>query len=101
MEERLNRREVLVLLALTGVLAYTTFQWGGGVRTGRYEYLLVLGLLAMMLSLGRSRDEGAFRLHLADWERAAKNNDRTAVFETLSDIRIGYRLQRDLPLVAV
>jgi O-antigen ligase len=55
MEERPNRREGLVLLGLTGVLAYTTFQWGGVVRTGRYEYLLVLGLLAIMSSLGRSR----------------------------------------------
>ena len=55
--ERLNRRAVLVLLVLAGVLAYTTFQWGGVVRTGRYQYLLVLGLLAILLSLGRSRDE--------------------------------------------
>ena len=55
--ERLNRRAVLVLLALAGVLAYTTFQWGGVVRTGRYQYLLLLGLLAMLLSLGRSQDE--------------------------------------------
>ena len=56
-EERLNRQAVLVLLVLAGVLAYTTFQWGGVVRTGRYQYLLVLGLLAMLLSLGRSREE--------------------------------------------
>jgi len=56
-QEHLSRRAVLTLLALAGVLAYTAFQWGGVVRTGRYEYLLVLGLLAMMLSLGRSRDE--------------------------------------------
>ena len=55
--ERLNRRAVLVLLMLAGVFAYTTFQWGGVVRTGRYQYLLVLGLLAMLLSLSRSRDE--------------------------------------------
>ena len=54
--ERFNRRAVLVLLALAGVLAYTTFQWGGVVRTGRYQYLLALGLLAILLSLGRSRD---------------------------------------------
>jgi O-antigen ligase len=54
--ERLNRRAVLVLIVLAGVLAYTTFQWGGVVRTGRYQYLLVLGLLAMLLSLGRSLD---------------------------------------------
>jgi putative inorganic carbon (hco3(-)) transporter len=56
-KERLNRQAVLVLLVLAGVLAYTTFQWGGVVRTGRYQYLLVLGLLAMLLSLGRSQDE--------------------------------------------
>jgi O-antigen ligase len=55
-KERLNRRAVLVLLVLAGVLAYTTFQWGGVVRTGRYQYLLVLGLLAMWLGLGRSLD---------------------------------------------
>jgi hypothetical protein len=42
---------------LAGVLGYMTFQWGGVVRTGRYQYLLVLGLLAMLLSLGRSQDE--------------------------------------------
>jgi putative inorganic carbon (HCO3(-)) transporter len=55
--ERSNRPVILVLLASAGVLAYTTFQWGGVVRTGRYQYLLVLGLLAMWLSLSRSRDE--------------------------------------------
>ncbi len=54
---RSRQRAALVLLVLAGVLAYTTFQWGGVVRTGRYEYLLVLGLLATLLSLGRSRDE--------------------------------------------
>ena len=56
-KERLNRQAVLVLLVLAGVLAYTTFQWGGVVRTGRYQYLLALGLLAMLLSLSRSPDE--------------------------------------------
>jgi putative inorganic carbon (HCO3(-)) transporter len=55
-KKRLNRQAVLVLLVLAWVLAYTTFQWGGVVRTGRYQYLLVLGLLAMLLSLGRSLD---------------------------------------------
>jgi len=53
-KERLNRRAILVLLVMAGVLAYTTFQWGGVVRTGRYQYLLVLGLLAILLSLSRS-----------------------------------------------
>jgi hypothetical protein len=47
------------LAALGGVLAYVAFQWGGVVRTGRYEYLLLLGLLAMSLSLGRARDQWA------------------------------------------
>jgi O-antigen ligase len=56
-KECLNRQAILVLLVLAGVLAYTTFQWGGVVRTGRYEYLLVLGMLAMLLSLVRSPDE--------------------------------------------
>ena len=44
------------LAVLGGVLAYIAFEWAGVVRTGRYEYLLALGLLAMGLSLGRSRD---------------------------------------------
>ncbi len=52
----LKRQAVLALLVLAGVLAYTAFQWGGVVRTGRYQYLLVLGLLAILLSLGRSLD---------------------------------------------
>ena len=47
------------LTTLGGVLAYVAFEWGGAVRTGRYEYLLLLGLLAMILSLGRARDEWA------------------------------------------
>jgi hypothetical protein len=54
---RINRKIVLVLLGLTGVLVYATFQWGGVVRTGRYQYLLVLGLLAMILSSVRSQDD--------------------------------------------
>jgi putative inorganic carbon (HCO3(-)) transporter len=56
-EGRLNWRACLVVVTLAGVLAYTAFEWGGIVRTGRYQYLLVLGLLAMLLSLGRSREE--------------------------------------------
>jgi O-antigen ligase len=47
------------LAALGGVLAYAAFQWGGVVRTDQYEYLLVLGLLAIVLSLGRARDRWA------------------------------------------
>jgi hypothetical protein len=56
-KERMNRHAILVLLVLAGVLAYTTFQWGGVVRTGRYQYLLALGLLAMLLSLDRSQNQ--------------------------------------------
>lgn len=58
-KQRSNPRTVLLLMVLAGVLAYTTFQWGGVVRTGRYQYLLVLGLLAMLMSLGLSRDAWA------------------------------------------
>ena len=47
------------LITLGGVLAYVALQWGGVVRTDQYEYLLVLGLLAMILSLGRARGEWA------------------------------------------
>ena len=47
------------LAALGAVLACVAFQWGGVIRTGRYEYLLLLGLLAMILSLVRARDEWA------------------------------------------
>jgi O-antigen ligase len=60
-----------VLAALGGVLAYVAFQWGGVVRAGRYEYLLLLGLLAMILSFGRARKDwsslpgGALRWALA------------------------------------
>lgn len=52
-----NRWPALVLFALGGVLAYAAFQWGGVVRTGRYEYLLVIGVVAIVWCLGRSRDE--------------------------------------------
>lgn len=48
---------VLALAVLTGVLVYTTFQWGGIVRTGRYGYLLALGLLAAVWSFFRARIE--------------------------------------------
>ncbi len=47
------------LAALGAVLAYAVFEWGGVVRTGQYHYLLVLGLLAVVLSLARPRDEWA------------------------------------------
>jgi hypothetical protein len=41
------------------VLAYAVFQWGGVVRSDQYQYLLVLGLLAMALSLARARNPWA------------------------------------------
>jgi len=67
-EKRLNRQAVLMLLVLAGVLAYTTFQWGGVVRTGRYQYLLILGLLAMLLSFDRSREEWSpFPIRVLRW----------------------------------
>lgn len=46
---------LLALAVLSGVLVYTTSQWGGVVTTGRYGYLLVLGLLAAVWSLFRRR----------------------------------------------
>jgi len=47
------------LITLGGVVGYAAFQWGGVLRTNQHEYLLALGLLAIVLSLGRSRDEWA------------------------------------------
>jgi len=47
------------LITLGGVLAYVAFEWGGAVRTGRYEYLLLLGSLAIILSLGHPRHQWA------------------------------------------
>ena len=47
------------LATLGGVIAYVAFEWGGVVRAGRYEYLLALGVLAIVLTLGRSREAWA------------------------------------------
>jgi O-antigen ligase len=55
--QRFARWAVAVLLVLAGVLAYMTLQWGGVVRTGRYQCLLVLGVLAVFFSLSNSREE--------------------------------------------
>jgi O-antigen ligase len=41
------------------MLAYAVFAWGGVVRTDQYHYLLVLGLLAVALSLARPRTQWA------------------------------------------
>ena len=54
----MNSLDRTALAALGAVLAYVAFQWGGAVRTGRYEYLLLLGLLGMILSL-RAREQWA------------------------------------------
>jgi len=49
----------VTLATLGAVLAYAVFQWGGVVRTDQYAYLLALGLLGIMLSLARARDQWA------------------------------------------
>jgi O-antigen ligase len=49
----------IALSTIGVVLAYVVFQWGGVLRTDQYQYLLVLGLLATILSLGRARDRWA------------------------------------------
>ena len=41
------------------VLAYAVFKWGGVLRSDQFHYLLVLGLLAVALSLARPRDQWA------------------------------------------
>jgi len=47
-------------LSTTGlVLAYAVFAWGGVLRSDQYRYLLVLGLLAVALSLARPRRQWA------------------------------------------
>jgi O-antigen ligase len=53
----LKPRAAVALLVLAGVFAYVVFEWGGVVRTGRYEYLLALGLLGIVLSLSRARED--------------------------------------------
>jgi O-antigen ligase len=57
--QRFARWAIPVLLVLAGVLAYMTLQWGGVVRTGRYQCVLALGLLALLFSLGSAREEWA------------------------------------------
>ena len=54
---RLSDRATLV--ALGGVLGYAAFRWGGVERPDQYVYLLALGVLAIVVTLGRSRDERA------------------------------------------
>jgi O-antigen ligase len=41
------------VIVLGAVLGYAAFQWGGVRRTDQYEFLLTLGLLAMVCSLAR------------------------------------------------
>ncbi len=47
------------LIILGGVLGYAVFCWGGVHRANQYEFLLVLGLLAMAWSLARPPHEWA------------------------------------------
>jgi O-antigen ligase len=61
-KERLDRSALGTLIVFGGVLAYTTFEWGGVVRTGRYEYLLILGLLAVAWSLAHRGEDQLPRL---------------------------------------
>ena len=48
--------DICALSTMGAVLAYAAFDWGGVVRSDQYHYLLVLGLLAVVLSLARPRD---------------------------------------------
>jgi hypothetical protein len=51
--------DIGALSTIGAVLAYAVFEWGGVLRTDQYHYLLVLGLLAMALSLARPRRQWA------------------------------------------
>ncbi len=45
------------LTTMGAVLTYAVFKWGGVLRSDKYHYLLVLGLLAVVLSLARPRGQ--------------------------------------------
>ncbi len=47
------------LIVLGGVLGYAVFRWGGVQLAVQYEFLLALGLLAMVYSLARLRHPSA------------------------------------------
>ena len=51
--------DITALSTIGVVLAYAVFKWGGVPRTDQYRYLLVLGLLAVVLSLARPRHQWA------------------------------------------
>jgi O-antigen ligase len=51
-------RNVLALAGLTGMLGCAAFQWGGVERTGRYGYLLGLGLVVLAWGFGRAPRPG-------------------------------------------
>jgi O-antigen ligase len=51
--------DVAALSTMGVVLAYAVFEWGGVLRSDQYHYLLVLGLLAVVLCLGRPRHQWA------------------------------------------
>ena len=58
-EDSLRMADIGPLTTMGAVLAYAVFEWGGVLRSDQYHYLLVLGLLAVMLSLARPRDQWA------------------------------------------
>ena len=51
--------DICALSTIGLVLAYAVFAWGGVLRSDQYRYLLVLGLLAVALSLARPRRQWA------------------------------------------
>ncbi len=58
-EDSLRMADIGPLTTMGAVLAYAVFKWGGVLRSDRYHYLLVLGLLAVVLSLARPRRQWA------------------------------------------
>ena len=58
-EDSLRMVDIGPLTTMGAVLAYAVFKWGGVLRSDRYHYLLVLGLLAVVLSLARPRRQWA------------------------------------------
>ena len=58
-EDSLRMVDIGPLTTMGAVLAYAVFKWGGVLRSDQYHYLLVLGLLAVVLSLARPRGQWA------------------------------------------
>ena len=55
----MNSFEKIALAALGAAVGYAAFQWGGVLQSDQYQYLMVLGLIAIIVSLGRA--DGRFR----------------------------------------